>query len=118
MDPTNFGELSQAVGGVTAIGLVVWLVKRTFSHTIPRLSQDFKEALTVQASLFRDEIQRQRVDFRDELRLHREDLRDQLSRLALQVQALSDTIAILREEIVLGERRRPRSGSARPDEER
>lgn len=118
MDPfSNLGELSQAVGGVTAIGLVVWLVKRTFSHTIPRLSADFKEALTEQASVFRDEIKQQRVDFREELRLHREELRDQLSRLTLQVQALGDTISILREEIVLGERRRPRSGSARRDDE-
>ena len=85
------GSSVQAGGGLIALGLIVWLVKRVFSHTIPRMSKDFKEALACQQAMFSDEmkvlreafaeeIKSQRQDFRDELHMQRQDFREELGR--------------------------------------
>ena len=81
----------QTAGGLGAFGLVAWLLRRVFTHTIPRLASDFKEALVSQQKLFSteleqfrelftEEVTRQREDFKEELRLQREDFKGELRR--------------------------------------
>ena len=93
----------QATGFAAAFGLIVWLVKRTFSHTIPRLAADFKESMSAQAEVFQEEmraereffqgeIRAQRQEFRDELASQREDWKKELSRLGDRIDLLTKTI--------------------------
>lgn len=58
---TAVGVGSGAVG-LMAIGAVVWLMKRTFGHTIPRISADFKESLKEQRAEFTSALREQRAD--------------------------------------------------------
>jgi biopolymer transport protein ExbB/TolQ len=58
--------------------LVTWLVRRVFTHTIPRLADDFKESLKTQQGLFIEQLERQRQDFREALSEQRTDFRDSL----------------------------------------
>lgn len=63
--------------GLAAIGLVVWLFKRTFGHTIPRISADFKEALKEQ----KEAAKEARREFLEELRAQRQDFMQTLERI-------------------------------------
>lgn len=54
------------VGGVGAFGLVVWMVQYTLKHTIPKLVDDFKEALTSQQDIFAEQLREQRSFCRNE----------------------------------------------------
>ena len=67
----------QLVGGISAFALVAWLVKHTFSKTIPRLAEDFKAMLAVQQELAKAE----RVAFVEELRLQRREFLEELRRI-------------------------------------
>lgn len=58
--------------------LVVWLIRRVFTHTIPRLADDFKEALKTQQGLFIAQLEKQRDDFREALGEQRTDFRESL----------------------------------------
>jgi len=79
MGDFDLGAMSQAVAGATAIGLVAWLVKRTFGHTIPRMAGDFKEALDGLTARFSEELRAQREEFRAELHVAREQFRAELA---------------------------------------
>ena len=75
------------------VGLFIWLVKRTYSHTIPRLAstfeksmeaqrnaaarlvEDFRESAKEQDRFFQEVIAEQNRVFRDELKEAREDAR-------------------------------------------
>lgn len=105
-DLLTAGVMAMATG---AMGLIVWLVKRTFSHTIPRLAGDFKESLEKQAEVFQeeihaqrdffqDEIRNQRESFREELKLQREDLRIEINRLGERIDLLGDAVRELRKQ--------------------
>jgi Sec-independent protein translocase protein TatA len=89
----------ESAGFAIVLGLMVWVVKRVFSHTIPRLAGDFKESiaqlqktfaeqLDLQRKDFKEELQRQRLDFRESLRDERHDLERKLERLTLAVEDL------------------------------
>lgn len=58
--------------------LVTWLVRRVFTHTIPRLADDFKESLKGQQGLFIHQLEKQRSDFREALAEQRTDFRESL----------------------------------------
>lgn len=79
--------------------LVAWLVRRVFTHTIPRLAEDFKESLGKQQELFTEQLadQRndfkqalveQRTDFKEALRMERDQFGVKLDRLADAVERL------------------------------
>jgi len=72
----GFLELGFAGG---AFSLVVWVVQRTFKHTIPRLAEGFQTALQQQQAAFRDDLRETREAFREELRLERVQLQELLS---------------------------------------
>ncbi len=110
----DVGTIVQTAGGVSAFGLVAWLLKRVFTHTIPRLAKDFKQALDAQAAVlteelrnqrslhereysqqredFRAELQQQRNDFKDEMAREREFFAQQLQRLSTAVEHLERTL--------------------------
>lgn len=67
----------QLVGGISAFALVAWLVKHTFSKTIPRLAEDFKAMLVSQQELTKAE----RTAFVEELRLQRREFLEEIRRI-------------------------------------
>lgn len=99
MNGPDVGTLIESAGFLAVFGLVIWVVKRVFSHTIPRLAQDFKEALSnqqaafmaqleVQRNDFKEQLAYQRNDFREALREEREQLGKRLDRLSAAVESL------------------------------
>ena len=96
-------RLMEVIGGVTALSLLGWLVKRTFTHTIPRLATDFKESLSGITNHFRDEMRASREEFREELRAQRaefaeslkqlrEDFKGEIQYLGQRIDRLSDAV--------------------------
>jgi len=101
MEPKDLSSLIETGAMGTLIVLVSWMVRRVFTHTIPRLATDFKEALTSQQHLFvsqleseREDFNRalseQRTDFRESLKDEREQLGHKLDRLSDAVETLTD----------------------------
>lgn len=75
-----------------AFGLVAWLVKHTFTHTIPRLAKEFREQLDAQRTAFTGELKDQRSAFREELREERRCHCEKLDHLACAIRDLSDRV--------------------------
>ena len=79
--------------------LVTWLVRRVFTHTIPRLADDFKESLKGQQILFIDQLEKQREDFRTALSEQRTDFRESLKeerdQLGLKLDRLAEAVETL-----------------------
>ena len=73
---------------VGAFGLVSWLVKHTFSHTIPRLAGDFKAVLGEQRKEFLEALERQDKVHREELAVIRIEQREERKHFLAQVDAL------------------------------
>jgi len=93
----------EIIGGASALSLLAWLVRRTFTHTIPRLADDFKaslatvtnffkEELTASRNAFREELKEQRSDFQDSMRQLREDFRGEVQYLGQRIDRLSDVV--------------------------
>ncbi len=86
-----------------AFFLVAWLVRRVFQHTIPRLSEDFKESLSTVTKTFKEELREQRNDFKEELRESRKDfhaaLQAEREYLGKRIDRLSDGIENLVKEM-------------------
>jgi len=78
VDPQAMATLLQTGAMGALITLVVWVVRRTFTHTIPRLATDFKEALSKQADAFSKQLEDQREDFKSVLAEQREDFKESL----------------------------------------
>lgn len=72
------GELTKMVGEFAAVGLVAWLVKRVFTHTIPRLAEDFKVALDRQLNAFSESLGAMRTEFTEELRAQRKEFFEEI----------------------------------------
>ncbi len=81
MDEQYVFRVIEVVGGVSAFSLLAWLVRRTFTHTIPRLASDFKESLQTATDFFKAELKTSRDDFRAELKEQREDFQKSLEQL-------------------------------------
>lgn len=78
MEVKDFAPLLETGATGTIILLVAWLVRRVFTHTIPRLAEDFKESLKSQQSVFLDQLEKQREDFREALSEQRGDFRESI----------------------------------------
>jgi len=78
MEAKDFGPLFETGATGAVILLIVWLVRRVFTHTIPRLAEDFKDSLKGQQELFLDQLAKQRDDFREALGEQRTDFRESL----------------------------------------
>ena len=81
MDEQSVFRLVELGVGAAAFTLLAWLVRRTFTHTIPRLAADFKESLQTATDFFKSELKTSRDDFRAELREQREDFQKSLAQL-------------------------------------
>ena len=82
MDATSIAETGGVVSVLLlALGLVSWLVRRIFTHTIPRLAGDFKEAMTLQLDSFSRVMKQQRDDFKEDTAQQREDFLSALSQM-------------------------------------
>lgn len=71
------------VGLVTdlgAFGFILWLVHRTFSHTIPRLAGGFEDAIKSMQAAFEKHSDQQREDFREMVQRQREDYERMMAR--------------------------------------
>ena len=55
-----------------AFGLIVWLVRHVFTHTVPRLAESFDRQLTRSLDSFERIHREDRDAYREELRLKRE----------------------------------------------
>lgn len=90
------GQQAEAWLGVAvnlgAFGLVAWLVKHTFTHTIPRLAKEFREQLDAQRTAFSAELKDQRAAFREELREERQCHCDKLDHMTCALHRLADTV--------------------------
>ncbi len=81
MDEQYVFRLVEIGVGGAAFTLLAWLVRRTFTHTIPRLASDFKESLKSTNEFFKEELRTTRDDFRNELKEQRQDFQDSLKQL-------------------------------------
>ena len=102
MDAIDAKGLYETGATGAIILLVVWLVRRVFAHTIPRLAEDFKEALKGQQSLFLEQLTIQRDDFRTALSEQRTDFRDSLKDEREQLGRKLDRLAEAVESIIRG----------------
>lgn len=91
--------------------LVTWLVRRVFTHTIPRLADDFKDSLKGQQALFIDQLEKQREDFRTALSEQRTDFRESLKEERDQLGVKLDRLAEAVETLI----RQPHLGEAEED---
>lgn len=102
----QFGDIAQLAGGLGAFSLVVWVVRRVFTHTIPRLAKSFEEALKLSQQQFHDELKSCRDDFREELRAQRLDFKSQIHEerelFLSRLDRMSDAIMSLERAIVNG----------------
>ena len=74
----NIGPFVQTGGALTAFGLIAWLVRRVFMHTIPRLAKGYEQSLESVQNRFYEELRLSRSDFKEELRAQREDFKEQI----------------------------------------
>lgn len=80
------------IGNLGAFGLVAWLVRHTFAHTIPRLAREFREQLDSQRAAFVGELKDQRAAFREELREERRCHCEKLDSVTCSMQRLTDAV--------------------------
>ena len=110
----DYAVLAEALGSVGAFALIAWLLRRVFTHTIPRLANSFEESLvrqqeTFQKQLydqqqlfhaelsqcrndFRSELKEQRADFKEQIKEEREMFIGRLDRMADAIQSLEQAI--------------------------
>ena len=53
------------VGNLGALGLIFWLVYRTTSYTLPKITSDFEKSISQARTDYKDMMERERSDFRD-----------------------------------------------------
>ena len=85
-------DLVKWVINLGAFGLVSWLVRHTFRHTIPRLANDFRETLQQERKIFLEELRSQRVDFKEELKYERGLWAERIDSLTESVSRLEETL--------------------------
>lgn len=70
MDPQLIVTLVTDLG---AFGFILWLVHRTFSHTIPRLASTFEKGIHTMQKAFSEAADKQRADFKEMVQNQRSD---------------------------------------------
>jgi len=99
----NLVPYVQTGGALGAFGLLAWLVRRVFTHTIPRLAKGYEDSLKDVQDRFYEELRMSRADFKEELRAQREDFKEQiklerdtfcaqLEKMTAAIKSLEDTI--------------------------
>lgn len=68
----DYQFISDNVSNLGAIGFIILLTWRTFSHTIPKMLEKFETSSKEARAEFRESLQRQRDDFREILLEFRE----------------------------------------------
>ena len=111
MEAKDFAPLLETGATGAIILLVVWLVRRVFTHTIPRLAEDFKESLKTQQGLFLDQLSHQRDDFKEALSEQRTDFRESLTEERDQLGRKLDRLAEAVETLI---RQSPYDPNVRP----
>jgi hypothetical protein len=101
MNPHDIASLIEPAAIAAIVGLVTWLVRRVFTYTIPRLAEDFKEALNNQQKQFLHQLELQRDDFKGALEAQRSDfketLKDERDQLGHELNRLSTAVEALLE---------------------
>lgn len=121
LSTVNIGTIIQTSGSIGAFGLIAWVLKRVFTHTIPRMAVDFKDSLESQSrtfasglqtqrEMFEVEVIRMREDFRAELSQQRQDFKDEIRRerdfFGQQLERLTQAINQLEQTLQEGRSRR------------
>lgn len=100
----QIGNIAEVVGGLGAFALVVWVVRRVFTHTIPRLAKSFEESLHASQTQFHEELKACREDFRAELRAQRDDfksmIRDERELFLTRLDRMSEAIGSLERSLI------------------
>lgn len=76
--PESVLPIAEVTAYATVLGLITWLVRRVFTHTIPRLAADFKESLDKQHACFSAELKNQQDLFQQALAQQRDDFQTAL----------------------------------------
>lgn len=63
----DYQFISDNLSNMGAIGFIILLTWRTFSHTIPKMLEKFEASSKEARAEFRESLQRQRDDFRKSL---------------------------------------------------
>ena len=110
MDIKDLSPLLETGAMGAIIALVTWLVRRVFTHTIPRLAEDFKESLKSQQALFMEQLSSQRDDFKEALSEQRTDFKDALKEEREQIGEKLDKLSEAVEALLASNRyeHRPR----------
>lgn len=110
----DYAAVAEALGSIGAFALVAWLLRRVFTHTIPRLADGFQASLDAQSKLFQEQLKHQqqlfhdelaqcRSDFRNELKEQREDFKEQIKEerelFMNRLDRMADAIASLEKAI-------------------
>lgn len=80
----ELGTLIGAGMNLGAFSLVAWLVRHTFSHTIPRLAEQFQEMLTAQREAAITSSQSERAAYIEDAKAQRRDFLEELRRLSTE----------------------------------
>ena len=90
------GSAVDLVGNLGALGIVFWLVRRTFSHTIPRLSGDFTKAIKEARDDFRAILRDQREDYHNAINVQQKFFADQIAQERAQTTEVIDVFRTTR----------------------
>ena len=90
MPVTEYGIAVELLGNLGALAVVFWLVFRTFSHTIPRLSNDFTTAIKESREDFKETLRDQRSDFSDAIKCQQDYFADQLAQEREQTEKVAE----------------------------
>lgn len=96
--PESVLPFAEVTAYATILGLITWLVRRVFTHTIPRLVADFKDSLEKQSASFSAELKNQQDLFHCALAQQRDDFQSALK------ESRTDFKEVLRDERDLRER--------------
>ena len=90
MPGTEYGMAVDLVSDLGALGVVFWLVFRTFSHTIPRLSNDFKTAVKESRDDFKETLREQRADYHTAIEAQQNYFADQIAKEREQTEKVAE----------------------------
>lgn len=63
----NAGEYLKLLVNGGAFVILAWLIRHTFTHTVPRIVDQFSESLKDQQGTFREEMRLEREAHKDEV---------------------------------------------------
>lgn len=76
----NFDLIVKVISEVGSVGILLWLVHRTYSDTLPKITERFEKALNKLQESFENHVNRERDDFKSMLEQQRSDFERIISR--------------------------------------